>query len=256
MGKHWLDIAGSENKETRNIYSTWMDYSAEMGHHMAELLGGNEEALADIQATWAAWSQKMTDQLPSAMLADKNMQNLQDAWTQSSDRMNRYLTQQMTDQMAEYMRGTAHISGAYLKSVGETTTKDAQDFSEQMSKMSEYFAENYSKLMDMTHEILEKDSNTAQKAQDIFDSWSDFYSEMFKEVMRTDAFSRWLAQVRDSYLDAVIQAKRMNEETFKVMNLPTRTDIDEVNKALKDLAMDVKEIRSQLKKEKRGKGSS
>jgi hypothetical protein len=93
------------------------------------------------------------------------------------------------------------------------------------------------------------------------DKYKDFYrlcietfSETFKEFMRSGHFASDMGKLNSLLMDFQIYNRGMLEENYlKPMNLPTKTEIDEINKELYFLKKKVKELTSQIKELKEKK---
>ncbi|MDI9395622.1 MAG: poly(R)-hydroxyalkanoic acid synthase subunit PhaE [Euryarchaeota archaeon] len=84
--------------------------------------------------------------------------------------------------------------------------------------------------------------------KDFYKIWMDISSETFHEFLKSDHFSKDLGEFMSRFIDFQKINREMLEETYlKPMNLPTKTDIDEIEKELYSLQKTVKELSSQVK---------
>jgi polyhydroxyalkanoate synthesis regulator phasin len=93
-----------------------------------------------------------------------------------------------------------------------------------------------------------------EKYKDFYDIWIQTYSDTFKEFSRSGHFVEDIGKLNSYYMDFQQYQKDMLEENYlKPMNLPTKTEIDEINKELYSLKKAVKDLTSQIKELKEKK---
>lgn len=84
--------------------------------------------------------------------------------------------------------------------------------------------------------------------KDIYNTWMETYSETFKEYLKSGHFAADTGKAMSSLMEFQMHNREMLEENYlKPMNLPTKTEIDEINKELYSLKKAVKQLTSQLK---------
>ncbi|PWB51867.1 MAG: hypothetical protein C3F06_09380 [Candidatus Methanoperedenaceae archaeon] len=84
--------------------------------------------------------------------------------------------------------------------------------------------------------------------------WMETYSEAFKEYSKSDHFASDLGKLNSCLMDFQQNNREMIEENFlKPMNLPTKKEIDEINKELYSLKKTVKELVKEIKELKENK---
>jgi len=87
-----------------------------------------------------------------------------------------------------------------------------------------------------------------EKYKDFYRIWIETYSETFKEFLKSGHFASDLGKLNSHLMDFQKYNRDMLEENYlKPMNLPTKTEIDEINKELYSLKKTVKELTSQIK---------
>lgn len=253
MGKQWSEQTGTKNKDVKNVFQSWTDFSTEMGRGMLDMMGGSSGGYAGVRRTWSEWSERITEQLSSAKPSSPGMddvRDLQETWARNSVRINKLLAAQMTDSVASQMESFAKVAETAGRAFKPMSGKETQDMTELTTTMAQFWADNYAKVMQSTQTVLEEDGDVPTKSRKITDAWSDFTADMIKEVMRTAAFSRWMGKVRDSDLDVRQQTRNLIEEGLRSMGSPTRSDMEEVQRSLKEIKM---ELRA-LKQKQEGRG--
>jgi hypothetical protein len=87
-----------------------------------------------------------------------------------------------------------------------------------------------------------------EKYKEFYKIWIDTYSETFKDFMKSDHYSSDMGKFTSVFIDFQKHNREMIEENYlKPNNLPTRTDIDEINRELYDLRKTVKELVRNIK---------
>jgi hypothetical protein len=90
--------------------------------------------------------------------------------------------------------------------------------------------------------------------KEFYKIWMETYSEAFKEFSKSDHFVSDLGRLNSFLIDFQQYNREMLEENYlKPMNLPTKTEIDEINKELYSLKKTVKELARQIKELQKNK---
>lgn len=124
-----------------------------------------------------------------------------------------------------------------LYAAGIDTSSNLQNvFMEAMQKVQEKTAK------DMDGEI------SPEKYKEFYNIWMDTYSETFKDFSKSGHFVSDIGKLNSHLMDFQKYNREVLEENYlKPMNLPTKTEIDEINKELYSLKKTVKELTSQIK---------
>lgn len=133
------------------------------------------------------------------------------------------------------MKGFSSFVDLYAS--GMNTSSNFQSvFLEAMQKVQEKTAK------DMEGEI------SPEKYKEFYNIWMETYSETFKEFSKSDHFVSDMGKLNSHLVDFQKYNREMLEDNYlKPMNLPTKTEIDEINKELYSLKKTVKELTSQIK---------
>ncbi len=93
-----------------------------------------------------------------------------------------------------------------------------------------------------------------EKYKDFYKLWIETYSETFKEFLKSGHFASDMGKLNSYLMEFQKYNREMLEENYlKPMNIPTKTEIDEINKELYSLKKTVKELTSQIKEFKEKK---
>jgi len=139
------------------------------------------------------------------------------------------------------MKGFSTFVNLYTAGM-DTSSNFQKVFMEAMQKMKEKIA------ADMDGEV------SPEKYKEFYDIWIETYSETFKDFAKSGHFVSDLGKLNANLMDFQKYNREMLEENYlKPMNLPTKTEIDEINKELYTLKKTVKELTSQVKELKEKK---
>ncbi|MCZ7355498.1 MAG: hypothetical protein O8C66_03760 [Candidatus Methanoperedens sp.] len=139
------------------------------------------------------------------------------------------------------MKGFSTFVNLYAAGM-DTSSNFQVVFMEAMRKVQEKTA------TDMEGEI------SPEKCKDFYKIWIETYSETFKEFLKSGHFASDMGKLNSNLMEFQKYNREMLEENYlKPMNLPTKTEIDEINKELYSLKKTVKELTSQIRELKEKK---
>ena len=121
------------------------------------------------------------------------------------------------------------------------------------SNLQEVFMEAMQKVQEKISADMDGEINP-DKYKEFYDIWIETYSETFKDFAKSGHFVSDLGRLNANLMDFQKYNREMLEENYlKPMNMPTKTEIDEINKELYTLKKTVKELTSQIKELKENK---
>jgi len=121
------------------------------------------------------------------------------------------------------------------------------------SNLQTVFAEAMRKVQEKTANDMEREISTG-KYKEFYNIWIETYSETFKEFSKSDHFVSDLGKMNSYLIDFQQYNREMREENYlRPMNLPTKKEIDEINKELYTLKKTVKELVREIKELKENK---
>ena len=92
-----------------------------------------------------------------------------------------------------------------------------------------------------------EDRTGTENYKELYNVWMESYSETFKEFLKSGHFSSDMGKFMSNFLDVQKFNRDMLEENYlKPSNLPTKSDIDEVNKELYFLKKQLKELSGKI----------
>ncbi len=122
---------------------------------------------------------------------------------------------------------------------------------------SSNFQSVFMEAMRRVHEKTESDMEgeiSPEEYKDFYNIWIETYSETFKEFLKSGHFASDMGKLNSHLMEFQKYNREMLEENYlKPMNIPTKTEIDEINKELYSLRKTVKELTSQIKELKEKK---
>lgn len=121
------------------------------------------------------------------------------------------------------------------------------------SDLQTVFAEAMRKVHEKTANNMEREINPG-KYKEFYNIWIETYSEAFKEFSKSDHFMSDLGKLNSHLIDFQQYNREMLEENYlRPLNLPTKAEIEEINKELYSLKKTVKELARQIKELKENK---
>lgn len=122
-----------------------------------------------------------------------------------------------------------------------------------IANIQSVFMEAMRRVHEKTGSEMEREISP-EKYKDFYKIWIETYSETFKEFLKSGHFASDMGKLNSHLMDFQKYNREMLEENYlKPMNLPTKTEIDEINKELYSLKKTVKELTIQIKALKENK---
>ncbi len=117
-------------------------------------------------------------------------------------------------------------------------------YSTWMDTVSDFQAISIEAMKRMNAKKVSTEGKTGiENYKELYNVWMESYSETFKEFLKSGHFSSDMGKFMSNYLDVQKYNRDMLEENYlKPSNLPTKSDIDELNKELYSLKKQVKEL--------------
>jgi len=89
---------------------------------------------------------------------------------------------------------------------------------------------------------------TPEVYKDFYRTWIETYSETFKEFLKSGHFSSDIGKFMSYLMEFQKNNRDLLEENYlRPMNLPTRTEIDEINREVYTLKKTVKQLGNKIK---------
>ncbi len=87
-----------------------------------------------------------------------------------------------------------------------------------------------------------------EKAKDFYKLWIDTYSETFKEFLQSGHYAEDMGTLMSNLMEFRKSNRDLLEQNYlKPMDLPTKSEIDEINKEIYTLKKTIKELSNQIK---------
>jgi len=95
----------------------------------------------------------------------------------------------------------------------------------------------------MNEKTAQMEGSGTERYKELYNIWIESFSDTFKEFLRSGHFASDMGKFMSSFLDAQRYNREMLEDNYlKPANIPTKSDIDEINKELYFLKKQVKEL--------------
>ncbi|MCS4541537.1 MAG: hypothetical protein HY929_04335 [Euryarchaeota archaeon] len=188
------------------------------------------------------------------------------------------MTEEQLKKMAEITRGAASPEAykefynlwtktyeeTFGKFLGMTLLGPAKEITEKFFKGFEVFTKFYKawmnfyfkfyrpwteamgKMRDVTSKMM-KGEITIESYKESYNAWISTYEETFDKFLRSDEFASDFGAFINSFLDFRKYYEDVSQGYLKTMSLPTKSDIDEINREIHLLKKQVRELSGQVK---------
>ncbi len=120
---------------------------------------------------------------------------------------------------------------------------------EATKKTFEKAVEQQVKSLSGNDKTSEGQNNITEKYKEFYNIWIDTYSDVFKDFTKSEHFASDMGKFTSVVMDFQKYSREMMEENYlRPSSLPTKTDIDNINKELYDIKKTVKELIREVQK--------
>jgi hypothetical protein len=140
-----------------------------------------------------------------------------------------------------------------MRERSEKMAKGYSIFSDLYSSWIESYANLQKVFGDARRQTYEKTASEMkgevgpEKYKEFYHIWMETYSQTFKEFLKSDQFTSDMGSFVAHFMDYQQFNREMLEENYlKPMNMPTKTEVDEIVKEVYLLKRKVKELTSQI----------
>ncbi len=110
-----------------------------------------------------------------------------------------------------------------------------------VSDVNRLSLEAMSRMKDKIEKI--ENNGDQDRGKELYNMWMETYSGIFDEFLRSDHFSSDMGKFMSVFIDAQRYNREMLENNLLIpANLPTKTDVDEINAELYHLKKTVREL--------------
>jgi class III poly(R)-hydroxyalkanoic acid synthase PhaE subunit len=144
------------------------------------------------------------------------------------------------------MGPTRESSEKYRRHI-ETSVNLATTWWQSLASFQTVFMEATRKMRDQVESLAAEGKEPLANSRDLYDLWMQTYSDTFKDFMKSKYFSEDLSQLTSSSMDYERSSRELVEQNvLKPLNLPTRKEIDEINREVYLLKKQVKSLNKRL----------
>ncbi len=116
---------------------------------------------------------------------------------------------------------------------------------ESLVNFQSVFVEAMRRMREKTVEM--NDEVTPEAYKDFYKLWIETYSETFKEFLKSGHFSQDMGSLMSYFIEYQKINRDMLEENYlKPGGVPTRTEIDEINREVYSLKKTIRELKNQI----------
>jgi hypothetical protein len=240
---------------------TWHEYSKNMDSLIKELAATynfNQKLMENLNEKWKDFQNsvgKYFSAYPEIIQGNESQDEIWSKWFEYQNIINRQLMdyynnlfssipEPSTSEQTEnpnsipINQGTAFFSQNKL---------DNESVAEMNNIFNKYYTELNKELRNTSEAIIFQKASAVEKSQDFIGKWSDLYNEFMKELIRTPGFNIILNANLLQELESKNQLDEALENHWKVLGLPTRTDIMDLHRTLHDLNLKLNTISKKLK---------
>jgi hypothetical protein len=264
------------SKEYNELYNAWVEYSREISERIKDVTEERAREYEDLYNIWNEYAQKMTKEVSRNSPKDKRSLNeVQKAWTNYSDEFGERFVDVMGKGNGPYKdlykiwTEYSQKMGSHLSELMNESIKEHQDLYEiwmdtfgmkEKEQKSTYHGD-YMDIAQFWMGMLKEPQNTfsmsntsgwdyQKQFKDFNELWTDAYSKMMKNVLRSSEF----AQMNGNILDANLELKRQNNEMvnryLEAMGMPTKENLDDIHYKLHELDRKISEISRTVKSQR------
>lgn len=188
------------------------------------------------------WMQAMQQGMPlmgSAMMGDQNaltqMTNMY--WDAFQDTFGQLLQAPGIGYTREFDEKQRRAFAAWL------------DYQEASYEYQVVLAETWVKAFDQLMREMVELSQQGQKIEGLrafINRWSETADHIFKDVFQSDVYVIAQSKLVNALMAYRIKQRDVNEKLFEMMDMPTRSEVDEANRRIYELRKEVKALKKEL----------
>jgi hypothetical protein len=237
----------------------WETYVKNMDVVMRELgatYNYNQALMDNVRARW----KEFTDSISNYTTAGKELGSMysstDDIWTKWFEYANSMNSQLLHSYYALYQSQPDMQSQDYYSSSGERINPgpayndmnklNRQSMEEMNEVLKKYYAEISKEFMTASEAVLSQKTSAVESSQEFMEKWSDTYNNFLKELISTPAFNVISHENMKQMFNTKKQMDEAIEQHWKMLGLPTRTDIMELHRELHDLQIKLNRLNKQL----------
>jgi hypothetical protein len=217
-----------------NVVNKWKEYQASMSEYFNMFDKSTDEGAAgttsDIWARWLEYSNTMNSQMLRTFYningkSSSSAETNEDGGTDNE------------------LHGKAVFPGP---GTGGINNLDSTAFDEMDRVVNSYYSELSKELMSTYESVMSQKTSPVDGSSEFIKKWSALYNKFIKELISTDGYNLILNDNLKAGLRTRGQLDEAFENQWKLLGLPTRTDLMELHRELHDMQLKLNRVTKQL----------
>ena len=230
--KNMMAIPEMNKDQTEILFQTWKDFqNAVAKTYRADEKGEQDWGLlTEMWNKWFTYANTMNQQLFRSFYDTEPVEGMKQQFTSFS--------------------GSKIKTGAPFDNISQLDEKSMNEIN---TIFSNYYDEITKELLAANEAVLSRNESAVDRSKDFFEKWVNSYDKFMKELIRTRSFNVMLNDNLKLQLDAKKQLDEGLESHWKLLGLPTRTDVMELHRTMHDLQLKLNRLQKEVN-ELNGKG--
>jgi len=215
----------------------------------------NKDRMEILYQTWKDFQNTLTKTYGSDKSAKEDWSILTEIWNKwftYANTMNQQLFRGFYDtEPAESMRQPfTTITGSKIKTgapFDNISQLDEKSINEINTIFSSYYDEITKEFIAANEAVMFNNESVVDRSKIFFENWVNSYDKFMKELIRTRSFNVLLNDNLKLQLDTKKQFDEAFETHWKLLGLPTRTDVMELHRTIHDLQLKLNRLQKDFK---------
>jgi hypothetical protein len=141
------------------------------------------------------------------------------------------------------MTGSKIKTGVPLDNIGQLDEKSMNEINEIFSRYSDEVTREF---IAANEAVMFNNESVVERSKDFFEKWVGSYDRFMKELIRTRSFNVLLNDNLKLQLDTRKQMDEAFEDHWKLLGLPTRTDVMELHRTMHDMQLKLNRLQKEV----------
>ena len=251
------DGSGTANKLNENIWLSYMNNFEHMLNKLGSSFSYNKDLFEGVTNSWKEFQDSMGRYINMFDGSDRNNDLQSDVWKKWFDYSNIMNRQMLESYYTLYCRrgessqddpqssqsGTPISTSALFGNMSSIDEASLNDMNEIIGR---FYSDVTKELMAVNEGVLLRNESSVEKSQEFIEKWSGMYNKFLSELIRTPAYNIILNDNLKRSLDAKKKLDEAMEDNWKLLGLPTRTDMLELHKELHDMKLRINRLTKKM----------
>ncbi len=238
IGKRIEKLTKNGSSSYKDLHELWSEYSQKMTEHMAKFSPGDEILFKKMNETWGDYSNKMGEKFMELMSHEDGPSNeLRDIWNDYSETMGKRLSEIVSEQIMEQKE----LYDIWMDAFGVKEKAHPGVSPDVMDAFGNFWQDLWSKWQPVAPSS-GKATDVYETYKGLHDQWNKSYSELIRNLTRTQAFSSMNGNTLDSNLEMIRTNQAFMKDYLGMLGLPTKEHMDEVFLKLYEIDKKMREM--------------